>query len=220
MNSPSYVDPKFPPSEEYSQGNYIPSHGAGDYYGAPAHHHPAAHPYAFGGAAAPPYGAENGGYVSSASPHYYQHSCSVTQTTLSPLSRPQALEHAGAGSHSPPYVGGPQPTVPLQRSPSPPPASAPMPRPSPQSPHVGPMHSPGGAVPASDCSQTGQPVIYPWMKKAHVNAGEHPLSSQGTQPPIATRLFGSAAARKVCCVPTTTERVRARRGGACRRDGV
>ncbi|CAN7976227.1 unnamed protein product, partial [Ixodes persulcatus] len=143
MNSPSYVDPKFPPSEEYSQGNYIPSHGAGDYYGAPAHHHPAAHPYAFGGAAAPPYGAENGGY---------------------------ALEHAGAGSHSPPYVGGPQPTVPLQRSPSPPPASAPMPRPSPQSPHVGPMHSPGGAVPASDCSQTGQPVIYPWMKKAHVNA--------------------------------------------------
>ncbi|CAN7982824.1 unnamed protein product, partial [Ixodes hexagonus] len=172
MNSPSYVDPKFPPSEEYSQGNYIPSHGAGDYYGAPAHHHPAAHPYAFGGAAAPPYGAENGGYVSSASPHYYQHSCSVTQTTLSPLSRPQALEHAGAGSHSPPYVGGPQPTVPLQqRSPSPPPASAPMPRPSPQSPQLGPMHSPGGAVPASDCSQTGQPVIYPWMKKAHVNAG-------------------------------------------------
>ncbi|KAL3205839.1 hypothetical protein MRX96_040604 [Rhipicephalus microplus] len=53
MNSPSYVDPKFPPPEEYSQGNYIPSHGGGDYYaGAPPHHHhhAAAHPYAaFGG---------------------------------------------------------------------------------------------------------------------------------------------------------------------------
>ncbi|KAL1430562.1 hypothetical protein MTO96_000254 [Rhipicephalus appendiculatus] len=123
MNSPSYVDPKFPPPEEYSQGNYIPSHGAGDYYaGAPPHHHhhAAAHPYAtFGGAAAPPYGAENGGYVSSASPHYYQHSCSMTQTTLSPLSRPSvALDHAGAGGgHSPPYSG---PPAPLQRSPSPP----------------------------------------------------------------------------------------------------
>ncbi|XP_070393113.1 homeobox protein Hox-D4a [Dermacentor albipictus] len=183
MNSPSYVDPKFPPPEEYSQGNYIPSHGAGDYYaGAPPHHHQhaAAHPYAsFGGAAAPPYGAENGGYVSSASPHYYQHSCSMTQTTLSPLSRPSVatLDHAGAGGgHSPPYSG---PPAPLQRSPSPPPPAS-MLRPSPQSPHVGaapPMHSPGAtataptSVAGGDCNQAGQPVIYPWMKKAHVNAG-------------------------------------------------
>lgn len=37
---------------------------------------------------------------------------------------------------------------------------------------MGQIHSPG-SVPSSDCavSQTGQPVIYPWMKKAHVNAG-------------------------------------------------
>ncbi|KAK8768039.1 hypothetical protein V5799_005181 [Amblyomma americanum] len=179
MNSPSYVDPKFPPPEEYSQGNYIPSHGAGDYYaGAPPHHHhhAAAHPYAsFGGAAAPPYATENGGYVSSASPHYYQHSCSMTQTTLSPLSRPSVgLDHAGGG-HSPPYSG---PPAPLQRSPSPPPPAT-MLRPSPQSPHVvGPMHSPGGTATApttvagGDCNQAGQPVIYPWMKKAHVNAGK------------------------------------------------
>ncbi|GFV84081.1 uncharacterized protein TNCV_3037431 [Trichonephila clavipes] len=38
MNSTAYSDPKFPPNEEYSQGNYIPSHGV-DYYTHPYHHH-------------------------------------------------------------------------------------------------------------------------------------------------------------------------------------
>ncbi|XP_064471853.1 homeobox protein Hox-B4-like [Ornithodoros turicata] len=174
MNSPSYVDPKFPPSEEYSQGNYIPSHG-GDYFGP--QHHPAHPAYGFGAAShGPPYGPspENGAYTAATSPHYYQHSCSVTQATLSPLSRP--LDHAPPPS-SPGY--GPQgsaPAAPIPRSPSPPPPASSaggMLRPSAQSPHhIGQIHSPG-SVQASDCavSQTGQPVIYPWMKKAHVNAG-------------------------------------------------
>lgn len=36
MNSGSYAEPKFPPNEEYSQNSYIPNHGP-DYYGHQPH---------------------------------------------------------------------------------------------------------------------------------------------------------------------------------------
>ncbi|XP_015600558.1 homeotic protein deformed [Cephus cinctus] len=68
------VDPKFPPSEEYSQSNYIPSTGA-DFFGSGHHlNHPQSHQLQYGyhqhhhQAASTPYGAStavqlNGGYA-------------------------------------------------------------------------------------------------------------------------------------------------------------
>lgn len=69
MNPQQYVDPKFPPSEEYSQGNYIQ-----DYYT----HHPQQH---YGGFHA--YAAENGtaGYANT-SPHGYYNPCSLGQNCI------------------------------------------------------------------------------------------------------------------------------------------
>ncbi|KAK2586673.1 hypothetical protein KPH14_011716 [Odynerus spinipes] len=71
------VDPKFPPSEEYSQSNYIPSTGADFFSGSTAGHHlnhPQSHQLQYGyhqhhhQAATTPYGASsavqlNGGYA-------------------------------------------------------------------------------------------------------------------------------------------------------------
>lgn len=78
----SVVDPKFPPSEEYSQNNYIPSAGA-DFFGGGHHlNHPQSHQLQYGyhqhhhQAASTPYGASsavqlNGGYAGYGG--YYPH---------------------------------------------------------------------------------------------------------------------------------------------------
>nr|CAU83356.1 deformed [Parasteatoda tepidariorum] len=86
MNTAQYAqDPKFPPIEEYSQGNYIP-----DYYPHYGSFH-AAPPVSYG----PPTenGTAVGGYTSHGnSPHYYQRSCSVSQqNAVTPLS----VDHVG-----------------------------------------------------------------------------------------------------------------------------
>lgn len=185
MNSPPYVDPKFPPNEEYSQGNYIPTHGA-DYYGPQPPHHP----YGYGVNSphtAVSYGQENGGstaYANHASSphHYYQHSCSLTSSAGPPIPRgsaglPPSVDHVG-NSHSPvPGLHGPLPQHHAHRSPvSSPPPNGGLPRSQPPqttSSHPPQQGSPG--LPNPDCalSSGGQPVIYPWMKKVHINAGEH-----------------------------------------------
>ncbi|XP_023234845.1 homeobox protein Hox-B4-like [Centruroides vittatus] len=187
MNSPSCVDPKFPPSEEYSQGNYIPTHG-GDYYA------PQPHPYVYAVNPPPPHPAvtygpvENGGgpcYPDhGGSPLYYQHSCSMTPSIGSRVARPTP-DHV-TSSHSPVTILPPGPT---RRSPvsSPPPgvvglsrvqqSQQPQQNQAQQPPQLSQqpsqLHQSAASQPDTgnpDCAVSGggQPVIYPWMKKAHV----------------------------------------------------
>ena len=91
------VDPKFPPSEEYSQNNYIPSTGA-DFFGGGHHlNHPQSHQLQYGyhqhhhQAASTPYGASSavqlnggyagyGGYYAPHHPHHQVHA--VHHTSL------------------------------------------------------------------------------------------------------------------------------------------
>ncbi|KAG8200892.1 hypothetical protein JTE90_020532 [Oedothorax gibbosus] len=187
MNSPAYSDPKFPPNEEYSQGNYIPSHG-GDYYPHHPHHHPHHHhappqhhhhapppqhhpqqhhhPYA-GYPLSGAYGQENGSPVYGAAPnpppgqHYYSRApCGLGP--VSPLSRTPTLpvDHGPAVSLSP---------IPQQRS-------SPVSSPDPQR-NSGQQIGPDGGP--ADCAVggngAGHPVIYPWMKKVHVGTGKSGL---------------------------------------------
>lgn len=103
MNPQQYVDPKFPPSEEYSQGNYMP-----DYY---SQHHP----QHYSGFHA--YTAENGtaGYANT-SPHGYYNPCSLGQNCISDhLTADDSLHHPAHNNRSSPDS-------------SPPPAGSMLPR--------------------------------------------------------------------------------------------
>ncbi|XP_015913685.1 homeobox protein Hox-D4a isoform X1 [Parasteatoda tepidariorum] len=194
MNSPAYSDPKFPPTEEYSQGNYIPSHG-GDYY-TPSHHHhhhphhqqhphhqhhPPSHhqhpqqhhhhhPYAGYPLSGPvSYGQENGSPVygsPAAGQHYYRQPPPCGMGPVSPLSRTPTLpvDHVPATSLSPVPPPGPQQPSQQQRSP--------VSSPTPPGLQRNPPPSLGGPT-SPDCAIGGGnggslPVIYPWMKKVHV----------------------------------------------------
>ena len=144
----NYVDPKFPPCEEYSQSDYLPSHSP-DYYGSqrqeaaaafPQHdslyslHHP--HP-------APPY------------------------TPCQGSGQPASVVMSPRGHVLPPpaSASGLEPPTPDQNrhcdsvtpSPPPPPSCG-------QTPHRQ-SSSPAGS--------RKDPVVYPWMKKVHVNIGEY-----------------------------------------------
>lgn len=103
MNPQQYVDPKFPPSEEYSQGNYMP-----DYYSQHHQQH-------YGGFHA--YAAENGtaGYANT-SPHGYYNPCSLGQNCISDhLTADDSLHHQPHNNRSSPDS-------------SPPPAGSMLPR--------------------------------------------------------------------------------------------
>ncbi|UYV83796.1 HOXC4 [Cordylochernes scorpioides] len=168
MNSPAYVDPKFPPSEEYSQASYIPTHGgATEYYGPPPPQAPYPYVYAVNNplTAAAGYGAqENGVYGGDA--HYYQHSCSMGGPPAS-LGPPRGPPRPDAAS--PPGL------LASHRSPGSSPAS-----PGGLGPPRPALHN----SPSPDCAVStgggggGQPVIYPWMKKAHIGSGGFHVGSQ------------------------------------------
>ena len=154
MNSNPYVDPKFPPQEEYSQNSYIPPHT--DYYNATPH-------YAHYGMPQTPnmqYGREPMQYNHSG---YYQQQCVMQpHQTMATHMSPQI-----APCHSP-----------LQQHP----VSARSPVASPDlsqsgngSSALGQMtsHVPQGCEgspeePITELDANGQPIIYPWMKKIHV----------------------------------------------------
>lgn len=104
MNPQQYVDPKFPPSEEYSQGNYIQ-----DYYG-PHHqqHYAGFHAYA---------AAENGTYANTPPHHGYYNPCSLGQGGCLPPVDHVATEDS---LHHPPHRSSPDS--------SPPPAGSMLPR--------------------------------------------------------------------------------------------
>lgn len=135
----NYIEPSFPPCDEYQQGGYLPGHG--DYYERPkdpgfSHHDEATYPRS-----------------------------SYTDTGYDYGNVPAAAagldDFGDAGHHA-------------------------QPQPVPQS-HGAPRLSAapdGGAGANKDCSLAGEvypgvakgkePVVYPWMKKVHVNSGELP----------------------------------------------
>ncbi|CAL1261386.1 unnamed protein product [Larinioides sclopetarius] len=199
MNSPAYSDPKFPPNEEYSQGNYIPSHG-GDYY-TPSHHHhhhhphhqqhphhqhhPPSHhqhpqqqhhhhhPYAGYPLSGPvSYGQENGSPVygaPNAGQHYYRPQPPCGMGPVSPLPRTPTLPV----DHVVPTSSlSPVPSQGPNQQQQRSPVSSPTP-PGLQRNQPPSQQQLGGPT-SPDCAISGnggnQPVIYPWMKKVHVGA--------------------------------------------------
>uniref|UniRef100_T1ISS8 Homeobox domain-containing protein n=1 Tax=Strigamia maritima TaxID=126957 RepID=T1ISS8_STRMM len=157
MNSASYVDPKFPPNEEYSQSSYISSPPAAEYYGPP----PAQH-YGYSNLNshhAVNYGRETVSYTNHG-PSYYQQPCGLTHGQPQPL--PGQIAPA-------PNSQSPVPPTPAHRSPGPSP-------PAPQLPPGQPQQGLGDPDSPNACSQqssSSQPVIYPWMKKIHVNTANN-----------------------------------------------
>lgn len=210
------VDPKFPPTEEYSQSNYIP-----DYYGTnvqsltgQAHHlahHPNPHHH--------PYGYHHLNYIDQnpVQTHPYSHSVhtshphNVAPSALavgangpSPLAQHQ--QYFSPCSMSSMGPTGPAPLTPhnnlhhaLSNTPnqiSPHPHQSPLApnqihlssrvssplitrTPSPRQSTLGivePPSPPDCAVSTNSGSDSGtgngHPVIYPWMKKVHVNPGK------------------------------------------------
>lgn len=112
--APVVVDPKFPPTEEYSQNNYIPSSG-GDFFGGHHLNHPQHHlQYGYHNhhqATTTPYGAPNipnGGYGYS---NYYHHQLPTghpgihshqLRPALSMHTEPQQIPCGSLQGHQPP----------------------------------------------------------------------------------------------------------------------
>lgn len=156
MNSGPYVDPKFPPPEEYSQNSYIPPQS--DYYN-PAQHYPY-------------HGMHQAGMQYGRDAMQYNHAGYYQQACVMPQHQPMAAHISPqiAPCHSP-----------LQQHQVPPRSPVASPDPSAggaggggsmgaqMGPHMG-----GGGVEGSpeetvtELDANGQPVIYPWMKKIHV----------------------------------------------------
>lgn len=152
----NYVDPKFPPCEEYSQSDYLPSNSP-DYYSSqrqePAafqpdslyHHHQHHHPH-------------------HQSHHPQQQRAEPPYTPCQRAGQPASVVMSPRGHVLPP-VGLQSTPVPEQShrcdsvTPSPPPPAS-----CGQTPHSQSTSSPS--------STRKDPVVYPWMKKVHVNIGE------------------------------------------------
>ncbi|XP_071330966.1 homeobox protein Hox-B4a [Trachinotus anak] len=146
----NYVDPKFPPCEEYSQSDYLPSHSP-DYYSSqrqePAafqpdslYHHHQHHPH---------------------QQNHQQQRAEPPYTTCQRAGHPASVVMSPRGHVLPPAALQTTP-VPEQShrcdsvtpSPPPPPSCG-------QTPHNQSTSSPA--------STRKDPVVYPWMKKVHVN---------------------------------------------------
>ncbi|XP_021480353.2 homeobox protein Hox-B4a [Oncorhynchus mykiss] len=130
----NYVDPKFPPCEEYSQNDYLPSHSP-DYYSAqrrePAFQNESIYNQR-SGCTDPPYTTCQG-------PGQPTVVISPRGHVLPPAGlstpAPEPSHHCDSGTPSPPPACGQNP---LNQSPS-------------------------------TASSRKDPVVYPWMKKVHVN---------------------------------------------------
>lgn len=145
----NYVDPKFPPCEEYSQSDYLPNHSP-DYYSS-QRQEPAA-------------------FQTDSLYQHHQHHPHQQQRAEQPYTPCQRTgQHASVvmspRGHVLPPVGLQTTPIPEKRhrcdsvTPSPPPA-----------PSCGqPPHSPSTSSPAIPRKD---PVVYPWMKKVHVNIGK------------------------------------------------
>lgn len=154
----NYVDPKFPPCEEYSQSDYLPSHSP-DYYSSqrqePAafqpdslYHHHQHHPQ-----------------------HHQQRQqqqqqqrseppftpCQRAGQPASVVMSPRGHVLAPSGLQSTPVPEQSHRCDSVTPSPPPPPSCG-------QTPHSQSASSPA--------STRKDPVVYPWMKKVHVNIGK------------------------------------------------
>ncbi|MGH0179000.1 UNVERIFIED_CONTAM: hypothetical protein FKN15_000225 [Acipenser sinensis] len=149
----NYIDPKFPPCEEYSQNSYIPDHSP-EYYsrtrGDPGyqHHHQELFP---------------------PRPSYQdrQYSCGSIPDPENPTAHQRGHGRPPAGhllaakpQAAPCESAAPLPNTPATPSPAPPPPSCSQ---------ANPDHP-------STTASTKQPVVYPWMKKIHVSTVSDILS--------------------------------------------
>lgn len=142
MVNSKYVDPKFPPCEEYLQGGYLGEQGA-DYYGG-------------GG------GAQGADFQP---PGLYPRPDFGEQTFGGGGPGPgSALPARGHAQEPAGHYGAPG--EPCPAPPAPPPAPLPGARACSQ---------PGGPKQPPPGTALKQPaVVYPWMKKVHVNSGKAP----------------------------------------------
>ncbi|CAM4678055.1 unnamed protein product [Lepidochelys olivacea] len=139
----NYIDPKFPPCEEYSQNNYIPDHSP-EYYSRTRessfqHHHQELYP--------PP------------RPNYpeRQYSCANIQAPGNPAAHQRGHGQTQGGHHlseKPQQLCEQTALSSSSTSPSPAPPACNQPNPE---------------HPNSTASK--QPIVYPWMKKIHVSTG-------------------------------------------------
>ncbi|CAM5116975.1 unnamed protein product [Natator depressus] len=137
----NYIDPKFPPCEEYSQNNYIPDHSP-EYYSRTRessfqHHHQELYP--------PP------------RPNYpeRQYSCANIQAPGNPAAHQRGHGQTQGGHHlseKPQQLCEQTALSSSSTSPSPAPPACNQPNPE---------------HPNSTASK--QPIVYPWMKKIHVS---------------------------------------------------
>ncbi|KAM9321681.1 homeobox protein Hox-C4 [Gastrophryne carolinensis] len=144
----NYIDPKFPPCEEYSQNNYIPEHSP-EYYSRSRepgfqHHHQELYP-------------PRTGYPER------QYSCASLQAAGTPGAHPR-LQPPPPPPH---LVVGKQGQ--LCEHPTPPSlatnSTSTSSTPSPAAPSA--CNQPNPEHPTS--TATKQPIVYPWMKKIHVS---------------------------------------------------
>ncbi|XP_058508830.1 homeobox protein Hox-B4a [Solea solea] len=156
----NYVDPKFPPCEEYSQSDYLPSHSP-DYYSSqrqePAafqpdsvyhHHHPQQQQQQ----------QEQQQHRANAPNHQPQHRGEPPYTPCQRAAQPASvvMSPRGHGLQTTPVPEQSHRCDSVTPSPPPPPSCG-------QTPHSQSTSS----SPAS--TRNKDPVVYPWMKKVHVN---------------------------------------------------
>ncbi|XP_072298488.1 homeobox protein Hox-B4a [Eucyclogobius newberryi] len=151
----NYVDPKFPPCEEYSQSDYLPSHSP-DYYSSQRQE-----PTAATAAAA----FQPDSLLYHHHHHHQQHHAQRAEPPFTPCQRaaqPASVLMSPRGHVLPPTTTN-TPALPepqnhrcdsVTPSPPPPPSCG-------QTPRSHSSSSPNGA--------RKDPVVYPWMKKVHVN---------------------------------------------------
>lgn len=132
MVNSKYVDPKFPPCEEYLQNSYL-AEQASDFYSSPQgsdYQHPAIF----------------------SRPNYSEESFSCNHAQGSAL-QPRGQEPSGPQNHFPAAEEPCPPPVPVSR---------------PCNPQQHPKNGSLSKQPA---------IVYPWMKKVHVNSGKlHPIA--------------------------------------------
>lgn len=156
----NYVDPKFPPCEEYSQNDYLPNHSP-DYYSSQRqetavfqpdslYHHHQHHPQ----------------HQQRAEPPYTQ--CQRAGQPASVVMSPRGHVLPPSGLQTTPVPEQSHRCESVTPSPPPPPSCGQTP------------HSQGTSSPASTRKD---PVVYPWMKKVHVNIGKcHKQTSSSLSP--------------------------------------
>nr|XP_020661921.1 homeobox protein Hox-D4 [Pogona vitticeps] len=145
MVNSKYVDPKFPPCEEYLQNSYLAAEQGSEYYGA-----------------SPSSDFQPQGLYPRSNYGEQPYSCSNAQGSAAVPPRGHGQEQSGPPSHFPGHAEHC------------PPSALPATRTCTQQPNLkSPNGSAAAAAPAASsvAAAIKQPaVVYPWMKKVHVNS--------------------------------------------------